>query len=55
VRTNTTGLVLSEQKPVAKPKIKKEKEKEPEPEVPSYPPFYFDGSNALGSKLCLNL
>jgi hypothetical protein len=35
----------------SKPKPKKE----PEPEVNVWPPFTFDGSNALKSKLCLNL
>jgi hypothetical protein len=43
------------EKPATRPKPKKEKEKEPEPEVPSWPPFHFDGSNALKSRLCINL
>jgi hypothetical protein len=37
----------------SKPKAKKEKE--PEGESNSFPPFSFDGSNALKSKLVLNL
>ena len=37
----------------SKPKAKKEKE--PEVESNSFPPFSFDGSNALKSKLVLNL
>ena len=50
-RAEKSGLVMAEK--TSKPKAKKEKE--PEVESGSWPPFTFDGSNALKSKLVLNL
>lgn len=50
-RAEKTGLVLTEK--TSKPRAKKEKEAEVESS--SWPPFTFDGSNALKSKLVLNL